>query len=140
MVSEQLALEDSLEHRIVILEKYIASHLRENRKIDPTLNNALHIIYQNRGSIKVSELAEQLQVSHRQLGRKFDTWIGISPKAFCRIVRFQNVLKTLPQHLAKEFLSLALDGGYYDQSHFIHEFNSLYGLPPGKLKTGDQQS
>lgn len=137
MVSEQLTLADSLEHRIAILEKYIASHFSENRKVDPTLNNALHIIYQHRGDVKISELAERLQISHRQLGRKFSTWIGMSPKTFSRIIRFQNVLKMLPKYSTKEFLSIALDGGYYDQPHFIHEFNSLYGLPPGKLEVGD---
>ena len=135
MISEQLAEEHSLEKKIAIVDKYIAGHLEENKEIDPILMGALEIIYQHRGDIGISCLAKQLQISQRQLNRKFDTWIGMSPKTFCRIIRFQNVLKILSTASSDDLLSIALDSGYYDQSHFIHEFNSLCGLSPFTYKT-----
>ncbi|MDY6911826.1 MAG: helix-turn-helix domain-containing protein [Chloroflexota bacterium] len=134
LISEQLAQEPSIEKKVSILEHYIARHLKEDIPVDSTLNNAMHFIYASKGNIRISDLAKRLQVSHRQLDRKFNTWLGMSPKAFCRIVRFQSALKVLPGALAEDFISIALESGYYDQSHFIQEFHSLYGLSPSRFR------
>ena len=140
IISERLAEERYPEKRISILEEYIAGHFREDAVFDPTLGNALHIIYRHKGNIQVSELARRLHVSQRQLGRKFNAWIGMSPKAFCRVVRFQRTLRVLPGASAKDFISVALESGYYDQSHFIQEFHSMYGLSPSRFKAMQESS
>ena len=134
ILSERLICANSPRQRVATLEEFIIGHVKENSELDSTVNNALHIIYARKGNIKASELAGQLQISHRQLSRKFNMWVGIGPKAFCKIIRFQNILKVLPGASAKDFLSIALDSGYYDQSHFIREFHSLYGLSPSRFK------
>ncbi|USG67831.1 helix-turn-helix domain-containing protein [Brevibacillus ruminantium] len=56
------------------------------------MKNALHCIFVSGGSLRVRALAEQEAVSERQLNRKFGQWIGLSPKKFSEVVRFQSVL------------------------------------------------
>ena len=130
---EQLFLENHIENQIKLLESHLENLLRVNNKNDPVAKNAIYNILVNKGNIRVSELSKIVDISKRQLRRKFERWIGVSPKAFCRIIRFQNILQTFRRDSKCNLLSIALDGGYYDQSHFIHEFNSYYGANPSEF-------
>jgi len=132
-LTEQLVMENHIGNKIKLLENYLKNLLTTNNRNDPIVKNALHNILKNKGNIRVSELSKNVNSSQRQLCRKFDKWVGISPKAFCRIIRFQTILRMLPHHSKCNLLSIALDGGYYDQSHFIHEFNSCCGLNPSEF-------
>ncbi len=132
-LTEQLVLEHHAASRIELLERYLENLRRRNNRNDPVAKNAIYIILKNKGNIQISELSRIVDSSRRHLRRKFDRWIGVSPKAFCRIIRFQNVFRTLHHNPKCNLLSAALDAGYYDQSHFIHEFNSYYGLNPSEF-------
>ena len=127
---EQLFLENHIENQIKLLESHLERLLKTNNKNEPVAKNAIYNILVNKGNISVSELSRIVDTSKRQLRRKFERWVGVSPKAFCRIIRFKNVLRMVRSGPKCNWLSIALDGGYYDQSHFIHEFNSYYGLNP----------
>lgn len=80
--------------------------------------------------ITVPQLAEIACVSTKQLHRIFDDHIGINPKEFMRIVRFQKALFTLQNEPSISFTKLAYECGYYDQSHLTNEFKLLSGYSP----------
>jgi AraC-like DNA-binding protein len=101
-----------------------------NKNRDPLLHTTVYNILKNMGNIKISELAKSVNISKRQLRRKYNQWIGVSTKTFCRIIRFQSILQSAKAYSKKNLFPLALDIGFYDQSHFIHEFSSFYGLTP----------
>jgi len=130
---EQLFLENHIENQIKLLESHLERLLKINSRNDTVVKNALYKILTNKGNIRVSELSRIVDTSKRQLRRKFERWVGVSPKAFCRIIRFKNVLRMVRHDSKRNLLSIALDSGYYDQSHFIHEFNSYYGLNPSEF-------
>jgi AraC-like DNA-binding protein len=132
-LTEKLILENHIGNKIKLLENFLENLLMTNSRSDPIVKYALHNILKNKGNIRVSEISKNVNSNQRQLRRKFDKWVGISPKAFCRIIRFQTILRMLPRHSKCNLLSIALDGGYYDQSHFIHEFNSCCGLNPSEF-------
>jgi AraC-like DNA-binding protein len=98
-----------------------------------------------KGMIGVSDLARAARVSPRQLERLFRQRIGISPKQFVRIVRFQEVLRASrsgPDTLRRRsglagWATVALEHGFYDQSHFINDFKTFVGCTPGKWKIDD---
>ena len=99
---------------------------------DPRLHSAIAAILTNRGTLNVlSELDAAL--SHRQLSRLFQFYIGDTPKVFSRIVRFQQLLQAKPSVQALRRDKVFYDLGYYDQAHFIKEFKTLYGQTPGSL-------
>jgi AraC-like DNA-binding protein len=76
----------------------------------------------------VKSLAENNFLSIRQFERRFKEFSGFSPKLFLRITRFNSVLnKTV---LDKSLVEIAYEYGYYDQSHFIHEFQKFSGYNP----------
>ncbi len=77
------------------------------------------------GLIKINELANQVFVSKRQLERIFLDEIGIRPKDFTKIIRFQKILSIKQKDKGMSLTSLAYEGGYSDQAHFIRDFKYL---------------
>jgi len=132
-LAEHLISRNHVEDKIVLLENYLTKLLDANCRRDAVAEAAVHCILANKGNIRISELARMSGSSERELRRKFDRCVGVTPKVLCRIIRFQHVLQTLRRGSGHNLLSAALDSGYYDQSHFIHEFNSCYGLSPSEF-------
>jgi transcriptional regulator GlxA family with amidase domain len=78
----------------------------------------------------VSQLADKLNIHRRNLERRFETAVGMSPKQLSRIVRLQSTLKLLEQKKYSNLTSLAYESGYYDQAHFIKDFREFTGISP----------
>lgn len=90
----------------------------------------LNDIY-NKNDISLTSFSQQLNIGLRQFERNFKHYYGITPKKFVRIARFQKTIKEIISNQSEEnYLPIVLDHGYYDQSHFIKEFNSLVGKAP----------
>ena len=99
-------------------------------------------IYESKGGVSISRLAEETAYSECYLRRVFKKTHGISPKSFEKFVRFQNVLGQLTRCGDETGLEeIALENGYYDQSHMINEFKSFAGITPEnyqKMVSGTQ--
>lgn len=76
------------------------------------------------------EWAEIACLSPRQFERNFIKRIGISPKLFNRIVRFEHVLKLKRETVDKSWIATAVDCGYTDASHLFREFKEFADFPP----------
>ncbi|MFZ5451424.1 MAG: helix-turn-helix domain-containing protein [Thermodesulfobacteriota bacterium] len=85
------------------------------------------------GQIQVQELAGLLGTSIRTLERAFLAEVGISPKKFLRLVRFQHAIDRVRNRLQNSLADVAYDCGYADQSHLIREFKDLTGRLPSRL-------
>jgi AraC-like DNA-binding protein len=84
------------------------------------------------GLVRVTELADQADVGTRQLERLFQDHVGLSPKLFLRILRFQHVLSSVRDGRGDTaWAEIAARHGFYDQSHFIRDFKAFVGAAPG---------
>jgi AraC-like DNA-binding protein len=85
------------------------------------------------GLVRVDELATTAGVSARQLERQFAVHVGLSPKRFLRVLRFQQVLAALrePAPAQSGWAHVAARHGFYDQAHFINDFKAFTGETPG---------
>lgn len=99
-------------------------------EVDPRLLAAMEAILEARGNINLQEL--DVGVSDRQLRRLFAYYFGKSPKAFAKIIRFQNILNAKPSAQSLKESKIFYDEGYYDQAHFIKEFKAFYGVTPNR--------
>ena len=79
--------------------------------------------------LPIPALAAAIGLSVRQLERRFRRHVGLTPKAFARVARFDRVVRLLGP--GRSLAELALDCGYADQAHFNHEFRALAGHSPG---------
>jgi AraC-like DNA-binding protein len=78
----------------------------------------------------VRDLADALGVSHKHLIHLFDRHVGLAPKAMQRVLRFDRALQQISAGRAVDWAGLAHDCGYYDQAHFINEFQAFSGMTP----------
>ena len=85
----------------------------------------------------VGAAASLLGVSARQLERRFKARVGVSPKYFARIRRFQRVFHALEDAGAGGWVDAAAACGYDDQAHLIRDFRTFAGEPPSHLLAGD---
>jgi AraC-like DNA-binding protein len=79
----------------------------------------------------LSRLADQAGLSTRQMHRAFLDRVGVEPSLFGRIGRFDRLLRARNLHRDWDWLSLALDAGYYDHRHMARDFQAFTGMSPG---------
>lgn len=129
-VTEQLAEVFSPSEKIQILENFLLRRLK-TADPEPTLaERAANVIYQNRGMIKMDELARQLYISPRQLRRRFKAEAGFNPKYVARLKRFSYVNLCLTQNPDFSWQMFLDRGLFYDQSHFIKDYQEFFGKTP----------
>ena len=81
-------------------------------------------------------MADQAGVSRQYLTRVFREDVGVSPKLYCRLSRFQAALKLARKGEQVNWADLAIGAGYTDQSHMIAEFREFSGMTPGTFGRG----
>ena len=84
------------------------------------------------GRITIDSLADAAGVSGRQLERRFLQEVGIGPKLFCRILRFQQVFSAVTAD-STSWADIAVSCGYYDQAHLIRDFQEFSHQTPAVL-------
>lgn len=94
------------------------------------MQQAIKLINTSKGNITIDFLASNTCLSRKQFERIFQAHIGISPKQYLKIVRFQNAIFIKQNSKAITLTDLAYESGYYDQSHFIKEIKDLAGKTP----------
>jgi AraC-like DNA-binding protein len=128
-LGDRLTEADSTRQRVSAIESFLLARLSQVLPRDALLEAAVARVLENAGQITVDALTRQMRVGQRELERRFREKIGLGPKRFCRIVRFQDVFR---QHGLDEdaWARVAVDCGYYDQPHFIREFKRITGETP----------
>jgi transcriptional regulator GlxA family with amidase domain len=91
---------------------------------------ALDAFAQTEARVLVRDIAGSIGLSQRQFIQVFTNEIGMTPKLFCRVQRFQRVLALVRQNAAPDWARLAMDCGYFDQSHMIRDFLAFSGFSP----------
>lgn len=85
------------------------------------------------GHAVLHELYDEYNISKSTAERYFKEMIGITPKLFNRITRFNYAYHTICNSLYKNWMDVVSDHGYFDQAHFIKEFKSFFGHTPSQL-------
>jgi AraC-like DNA-binding protein len=130
-MGKELFDQDSPYAKVRVMEQYLLTiAARSKIASDNLLSNLLYRIFASRGKASVHELAQSEAISDRQMNRKFERWVGFSPKKFSEIVRFQSVVSEISKNRKPDWRMLALEYGFYDQAHFIREFKRFYGESP----------
>jgi AraC-like DNA-binding protein len=78
----------------------------------------------------IADVTDQIGISSRRFIQLFSNEVGLTPKLFCRVRRFQQVLKKIHTGAEIDWIDLAISCGYFDQAHFIHDFKIFSGINP----------
>lgn len=129
-IRDQLLAAPSTDAMFSILERSLLACLVRPLELHPAICFALRRICRAPHLATISDVVEGVGLSQRRFIQLFHEQVGLTPKAFCRVRRFQRVLESVHRRRAVNWAQVALDGGYYDQAHFIHDFQNFSGLTP----------
>ncbi len=129
-ITEQIITNPPNNRRIEIIEAYLMKKLMNRKSQLDYMQRTVSMIMESIGNITVKELASKLNISDRQIERKFKEQIGISPKMFSRLTRINYVFKLLRTSPELNWQDVIFLCGYYDQAHFIRDFKEISGESP----------
>src|SRR5690606_9936401 len=116
------------ERKLGLFESFLASRLLRVRGLHPAVALALERFIR---SSDVGAVVRETGYSHRHFISLFTRSVGLTPKRYCRTIRFQQALHRLSGDHSVELAALALDVGYTDQAHLNREFRAFADVSPG---------
>lgn len=132
-LDEEIRQANTFEERVAIISGFLESQI-QHRLV--TLNRfEVFITTIHKTGLPVGELCSQVNLSQRQFERHFKYLTGFSAKAYFKIARFENMIEQLgcgTGNVPQNFTNLALEHGYYDQSHLNRHFKEFTGMAPGE--------
>lgn len=133
-LSDQLAEIELPQERIKLLSDFLVAELKKRKAENKEMDYALELIFHSKGAISVKTLCEKLFLTERTFERRFKEYVGIGPKLFSRICRFQSSLKQFQGKDYQSFSDIVFANEYADQSHVIRSFKEFAGISPTKLQ------
>jgi AraC-like DNA-binding protein len=130
-VEEKLTTATTDKHRIKIIEQFLLSQLKDI-ETDKLIVEAVKLIYQTNGTIRIKELNEKLFISQSPFEKRFRKVVGTTAKKFASIVRFNAVLENLNE--TKTLTEICYENNFFDQAYFIKDFKQFTGDTPENFK------
>ena len=131
----RLAAQPDVPARVTVLQTELARRLTHSTSpADRTATRALDTVVAGRGRLSVRDVAATMGVGERRLQQLFQTHIGLSPSAWRRLARLHACLRMLRRQPRGAWADVAVDAGFYDQSHLINEVRELCGCTPTELR------
>ena len=129
------------EQKFNLLDFALRHRLTESRtqRRTPTIHYALAKIQRAPANTTVAELTRDMGISPRRLSHLFHEQVGVSPKTYSRIQRFQQAVQQMHHNADIHWIELALTCGYYDQSHFANDFRAFSGISPTHYSTTERR-
>jgi AraC-like DNA-binding protein len=130
-IREQLIAAGDAAERIGTLEREIVRRLRRGpTDRDTQVGNSLWSALGGSVNVPVSTIAQRYGLTHRRLIALFDQHVGLKPKTYDRVQRLRRVMRAVASSRRPSWAQVAVQAGYCDQAHLIHEFRSMTGLTP----------
>jgi AraC-like DNA-binding protein len=129
---EQLLASPSPQGKFAVMERYLLERSAPFLEIPPVVSFGIQQIIQQPTTTQIHQLAEKTGYSHKHFLSLFAKYVGLPPKQFLRVIKFQHTLQSIEQTSVPNWSQLALDCGYYDQAHFINDFRAFSGLTPNE--------
>lgn len=130
-IEEKLAIATTDKQRIKTVEQFLVSQLKDFQT-DKLIVEAVKLIYQSNGTIRIKELNEKLFISQSPFEKRFRKVVGTTAKKFASIVRFNKVLDNLNE--TKILTEICYENNFFDQAHFIKDFKQFTGDTPENFK------
>ena len=129
LLEEMLEEADGAAARVAHVQALLLRHLNAEPP-DPVARQAAEWLRTN-PTLSVHQVASRLELSERQLLRRFEASVGTGPKQFAKVARLGKAIAIARR--GADWTQVAGDCGFVDQSHMINAFNAMAGAPPGAL-------
>jgi AraC-like DNA-binding protein len=116
--------------RVETVESFLLKISKNKLDICKSVDFTIDELSRKESSVKIKELADKIGYSHKHFVHLFEQKVGITPKYYSRIMKFQQAVMSLERQKNVDWFDLAYQCAYYDQSHFVNEFKRFSGLNP----------
>lgn len=121
-----LATDDAID----AIQHFFLARLKKQTHSLSSISSIVGLMEAQGGNQTVKHWADYANLSERQFNRIFNNVIGISPKEYLKITRFNKVLNLFNESNTEKLITIANQCGYYDQAHFIKDFKEYTGITP----------
>ena len=128
---DRLRAASTVTEKFRVLEETLLQQIDQRRQLHGAVRYALREIARDSPVRSVLDVARDAGMSRRRFAQLFREQVGLTPKLYCRLARFQSVLRRIGVGARVDWADLALAGGFCDQPHLVHEFRQFSGLSPG---------
>lgn len=126
---ERLCEASTASERFCLLQEALTSNLFRPMEHHYAVSTALEAFGRNPNR-PVSEITKDVGLSQRRFIQIFRSEVGMTPKLFSRVQRFQRARTLIEQKKTSDWTDIAIESGYFDQSHMIREFHEFSGISP----------
>lgn len=131
---------ETVAEKVDEVQRFLLARLERTRRDDWVVDYGVNEIVRSGGLITMEELSSRLGVSQRYVQRKFNDGVGVRPKTFASIVRFQRFFRLMAQGAAAPgSLQSEIYDAYFDQPHFIRDWKRFTGLSPSRYQRGKNE-
>jgi AraC-like DNA-binding protein len=116
--------------RVDLLQSALQRRLHGRDEAHRSAAQAARIIAASGGRVRLRDVAGAIGVGERRLQQLFHAHVGLPPRAWSRLARLHSCLRQLRGAASPAWAAVAVDSGFYDQSHLVNEFRALCGLTP----------
>jgi AraC-like DNA-binding protein len=129
---ERLSNTVSIDGKLDLLQTFLVSVVGLTNRSNALIDYSVQLINNSLGIISIQELQQKMGYSKRYLDMLFKEHLGVPPKTYSSIVRFQSFYSQWANSVDVNFYSADLYDRYYDQAHFIKEFRKFTGHSPNQ--------
>lgn len=132
---EQLLALPAVSQKFAYVEKYLKRHFGSRLEPNRCIDFAVSRILQLPDQLTIEEITRKVGYSHKHFIQLFRENVGLTPKAFLKVIRFQKAIREIEAHQKISWSRIALESGFYDQAHFINDFKNFSGFTPAQYLT-----
>jgi AraC-like DNA-binding protein len=125
--------------RVRAAERWFATQLEHCRAAEDSVGHASRLLIMRRGQIRIDDVVSRSGLSARHFQRRFAQQVGLTPKSYARLIRFDRALLMHRDAPERPWTDILHELGYFDQAHFIREFRALSGIVPTAV-SGDWEN
>jgi AraC-like DNA-binding protein len=130
LLAERLYERGDWPDRFALLDSVLARRLCDAPAPSSEISWAWQRLVQTGGRARIGSLAAELGWSRKRIVVRFREEVGLAPKAAARLIRFERARESAERAEARDWARIALECGYYDQSHLINDFRAVTGRSP----------
>jgi AraC-like DNA-binding protein len=130
VLRERLLETKGISSRFEIVEDFLIGKFRSRFIANECVAFAVDEMTARPGALSIAAMNRKIGYSQKHFTSMFASHVGVTPKAYLKIMRFQKAVNEIEAQTDIDWSSIALECGFYDQSHFINDFKLFSGFTP----------
>jgi AraC-like DNA-binding protein len=127
---ERLLSTKDIGSRFQMVEDFLLSKFLTRLDLNPCVQYAIGEMSSRPDRLSIACMNAKIGYSQKHFAGMFRRQVGLTPKAYLKIMRFQKAIQTIDAAVEIDWATIAFECGFYDQAHFINDFRHFSGFTP----------